>query len=25
MHFSKTFGAAIAGNPISIRYIDDRS
>jgi hypothetical protein len=25
MRFSKTFGAAVAGNPISIRYVDDRS
>lgn len=25
MRFTKTFGAAIAGNPISIRYVDDRS
>jgi hypothetical protein len=25
MRFSKKFGAAIAGNPISIRYVDDRS
>jgi len=24
MHFSSTFGYAIAGKPILIRYIDDR-
>src|SRR5436190_13780424 len=25
LHFSKGFGAAIAGRPISVRYVDDRS
>jgi hypothetical protein len=24
MHFTKSFGAAIAGRPISVRYVDDR-
>jgi len=25
LHFSKRFSVAIAGRPISIRYVDDRS